>query len=307
MNEDRSTASPEIKAELQLAEELIKNEIFDEALTYLYKLLEKQDNPQVHYLIGRVLYIKGQFQKSIEHLTTVVAKEPDNWKAHELLGEIYRTLGNNETAESFYQKATNINPQTSKSWKGLGKISMNRGEFQAAVIAFETYLKLSPDDAEVWILLGKCYFELGNYASATDAYNVAIDLESTNMELYELLGDVYLKMGYPDIAKRQYQRALTVEEKTRDVNLRLYHKLIRLHLEEKEYAKAFNLCTTIESLMSDTDPDTLFYAGKALVGLGNIYEGMQKVKRAYKKEQREEYIRYLSSLEDELLKRRGML
>lgn len=306
MDEDRGR-SPEIEAELQLVEELIKNEIFDEALAYLYKLLERQDSPQVHYLIGRVLYIKGQFQKSLEHLTTVVANEQDNWKAHELLGEIHRTLGNNDAAENFYQKATSINPQASRSWKGLGKIAMNRGEFQAAVLSFETYLKLNSDDAEVWILLGKCYFELENYTSAIDAYNVAIDLEPTNIQLYELLGDVYLRMGHPDIAKRQYQRALTVEEKTRDVNLRLYHKLIRLHLEEKEYAKAFNLCTTIESLMADTDPDTLFYAGKALVGLGNIYEGMEKVKLAYKKEQREEFMRYLSSLEDDLLKRRGML
>lgn len=295
-----------IEAELLLAKELIKGQILDEALSYLKKILEKTDQPEVHYLIGKVLYLKGKFQESVSHLTTVIAQDPNHWQAYELLGELYRTLEDYGTAEEFYQKATNINQQAKLAWKGLGKIALAREELQTTVLAFETYLKLAEEDKDVWVLLGDCYDKLGNYSSAVDAYNVAIDLDPTDISLYEKLGDVYAKMGYLDIAKKQYQRALMVKEKTRETELSIYHKLIKIHLQEKEYAKAYNLCMSLESTMLNPDPDTLFYAGQALVGIGNIYEGIEKIKQALKKEKRKEFEQYLNSLEDELLKKRGL-
>ncbi|MCG3215213.1 MAG: tetratricopeptide repeat protein [Candidatus Heimdallarchaeota archaeon] len=288
------------KFEVELIESLIDNGLYDEAISYLDRLIERyEEDTYILHLKGKTYYLNGKFNQAIEELTTVIALDSDFWMAFELLGEIYRSTNQPELAETYYFKATAINPRAMKSWLGRGKLALQRGEFQIAVLSFETYLRTNNEEAEVWRLLGRSYRELQNYISSIDSYNEAIDVDPTHQGLYEELGDLYLSMGHPDIAKEKYLQGLQVEEKTRPISKELYHKLANLYLEEGLNQKAFNLCNELLIIAKD-DSEALFISGKALVKLGQNYEGIQLMKKAFAKTQKSEYKEYLEELNRQL-------
>ncbi|MHA1828454.1 MAG: tetratricopeptide repeat protein [Candidatus Heimdallarchaeaceae archaeon] len=285
----------EKKLEIELVESLINNNLYEEALPFLSRLFDKYDDLYFKYLRGKVFFLSGKFNEAISELTTVIAEDSDFWQAYEMLGELYRATNKPELAETYYFKATALNPRAIKSWLGRGRLALQRREFQVAILSFETYLRINKEDVEVWRLLGESYSEIDNYMSAIDSYNQAIELEPTNQQLYEELGDLYQKMGYPEIAKEKYLQGLQVEEKTRPINQSLYYKLAKLYLEEGHNQKAFNLCNELLTLRKN-DAEAIFLSGKALIAMGQKYEGTQRVKKALKLNPKEEYKLYLDQL-----------
>jgi Flp pilus assembly protein TadD len=287
------------KYDIELLESLIENGLYEESLSFINRSIAKYTDISLKYLKGKVYYLMGKFDESIAELSSVIAEDSDYWEAYELLGEIYRIRNQTEIAENYYFKSTSLNPRATQSWLGRGKLAMARGEFQVAVLSFETYLRTKREDIEVWKLLGRSYKELENFVSAVDAYNDAIELEPTNQELYEELGDLYLFMGHEDVAKDKYLQAMQVEEKTRPVNAKIYNKLSRLYLAEGNIQKAFNMCNELLTLSKNND-EALFLSGKALIKMGQRYEGTVRIKRALEISGKSEYKDFLNKLDNEL-------
>ncbi|MHA1550652.1 MAG: tetratricopeptide repeat protein [Candidatus Heimdallarchaeaceae archaeon] len=285
--------------QIELIESLIDNQLFDEALPFLERMMKKYNDPYFIYLRGRVYYLTGKFKQTIEELTSVITMDSDFWKAYELLGETYRTTNQTELAETYYFKATSLNPQAIQSWLGRGKVALQRREFQIAVLCFETYLRDKKKDSAVWRLLARSYKELDNHTSAIDAYNEAISIDPINQLLYEELGDLYQLIGREDIAQQKYLEGLQVEEKTRPVKKELYHKLARLYLSKGDNQKAFNICNELLALLKD-DSGATFLSGKALIRLGQRYDGITRIKRAIEKDPQVEYMEFLKDVDREL-------
>ena len=285
--------------EMELLESLVENNLLDEALSFLNRMIEKYQDTELLFLRGKILYLQGQFKLAVQELTSVIASDSDHWESYELLGEIYRIWNQYEVAETYYFKATALNPRAFQSWLGRGKLALYRGEYQVAILSFETYLRIKKDDIEIWRVLARSYKEIENYLSAIDAYNEAIEIDPTNQQLYEELGDLYEYMGHPEIAKEKYLQALQVEEKTRLVNKNLYNKLSRIYLKEGDIQKTYNLCNELLTLVKDDD-EALFLSGKALIKMGQRYEGTMRIKKALTVADKIEYREYLDKLDNEL-------
>lgn len=285
--------------QIELIESLIDNQLFDEALPFLERMMKKYNDPYFIYLRGKVYYLTGNFKQTIEELTSVIAMGSDFWRAYELLGETYRSINQTELAETYYFKATSLNPQAIQSWLGRGKVAMQRGEFQIAVLCFETFLRNRKKDSEVWRLLAVSYKKLDNHTSAIDAYNEAISIDPINQLFYEELGDLYQIIEREDLAQQKYLEGLQVEEKTRPIKKELYHKLARLYLSKRNNQKAFNTCNELLALMKD-DSEATFLSGKALIRLGQRYEGITRIKRAIEKDPQPEYEEFLKDVDREL-------
>jgi len=182
---------------------------------------------------------------------------------------------------------------------GKGKIAYHKGEFQTAILCFKTFVQENVERSDIWHLLAKAYKSVNNELKAIDSYNIAIDFDPLNKELYEELGDIYFELGHKDIAKEKYLQALQVEEKTRDINISLYLKVIKILLEENQNLRAFNLCNEI-LVFQKNNVDALFLSGVALIQMGNIPEGKKRVEEAYSIEKRDDIWDYLNSLEKEI-------
>lgn len=293
------TSKNEKELEIELIESIIDNGLYTEALSFLERLFNKHKDINFKFLRGKVFFLSGKFSQAIGELTTVIAEDSDYWQAYEFLGEIYRSTNQPELAETYYFKATSINPRAIQSWLGRGKLAMQRREYQIAVLSFETYLRINKEDVEVWKLLGQSYKEMDNYMSAIDSYNQAIEIDPINQSLYEELGDLYSEIGHPDIAKEKYLQGLQVEEKTRPVNSILYNKLARIYLKEGHNQRAFNLCNELLTLQKN-DAEALYLSGRALVNLGQKYEGTQRIKRALEIEEKSEFKEYLDELDRQI-------
>ncbi|MCK5410346.1 MAG: tetratricopeptide repeat protein, partial [Candidatus Heimdallarchaeota archaeon] len=163
----------------------------------------------------------------------------------------------------------------------------------------ETFLRSNKKDSAVWRLLARSYKELDNHTSAVDAYNEAISIDPINQLLYEELGDLYQLIGRDDIAQQKYLEGLQVEEKTRPVKKELYHKLARLYLSKGDNQKAFNICNELLALLKD-DSGATFLSGKALIRLGQRYDGITRIKRAIEKDPQVEYMEFLKDVDREL-------
>ena len=285
--------------QIELIESLIDNQLFDEAMPFLERMMIKYNDPYFIFLRGKIFYLTGKFKQTIEELTSVIAMDSDFWKAYELLGETYRSTNQTELAETYYFKSTALNPQAVQSWLGRGKVAQLRGEYQIAILCFETYLRINNKDSEVWMLLGRTYKEIDNHTSAIDAYNESIQIDPTNLLLYEELGDIYQTIGREDLAQQRYLQGLQVEETTRPLKKELYYKLARIYLKQGNNQKAFNLCNELLVLMRG-DPEALFLSGKALINLGHRYDGITNIKRAIKKDPKTEYEEFLLQADRDL-------
>ncbi len=281
---------------IELAEKMISNQLYKEALSILDKLLLNYNDPDIFYLKAKIFFLQGKFSEAIDVLMTLINIDSSYLHGYELLGECYRCLNNLELAETFYQKAISVDPKTLISWLGKGKIAYKKGDYHEAVLCFKTYLNDNVEQSEIWLLLARSYLNMNHTMEAIDAYNMAIEFDPLNVSLYEELGDLYIKLGREDIAKEKYLQALQVEEKTRDIPSSIYIKTVRILLKEGKFLKAFNLCNELLSFDPD-NIDALFLSGKALVGLGNKKEGKDRVEQAYSLKKTDEYYDYLIELE----------
>ncbi|MHA1115893.1 MAG: tetratricopeptide repeat protein [Candidatus Heimdallarchaeaceae archaeon] len=285
---------------LELAKQMMEQQLYEEALSILEKgLKENPSNKDFLWLKAKILFITGKFNETIETLSSLILLEKSNAKAYELMGETYRCLNNLEVAEEYYQKALELDSNSFVSWLGKGKIAYHKGEFQTAILCFKTFVQENVERSDIWHLLAKAYKSVNNELEAIDSYNMAIDFDPLNKELYEELGDIYFELGHKDIAKEKYLQALQVEEKTRDINISLYLKVIKILLEENQNLRAFNLCNEI-LVFQKNNVDALFLSGVALIQMGNIPEGKKRVEEAYSIEKRDDIWDYLNSLEKEI-------
>ncbi len=83
----------------------------DDAAYYLEKAIAVSDeSSRAHFLLGRVLYMKGDLDEALVKLEACLSLDPDNAHAHNSLGVVSSQKGWVDRAEEAFQQAVSLDP-----------------------------------------------------------------------------------------------------------------------------------------------------------------------------------------------------
>ena len=172
-----ATGDPEARA--NLADLLIANETYPEAISLLSSLIAEARTPE--------------------------------WQLYYARGRAYERSGQWKPAEADLYKALSLRPDEAELLNYLGYAWIDRGErLQEAMGMVEKAVAANPRSGAIVDSLGWAHYRLGDFKKATELLEQAVELEAGDPEINNHLGDAYWMVGRKDEAVFQWRRVLTL-------------------------------------------------------------------------------------------------
>ncbi len=168
------------------ANQLFNEKNYDEALTVLQELLEKNPSTyQIHVLIGDCYREKGDFDKAIESYDRGIeeAKKDEKMgeeiiaKALAGIGDCYFRKGDFETAQSFFKQSIDTNPENEALAYNVGEIYFSSQKLDEAIHYFTIATQIKPDWPLPYYKLGLVNLNKTDYEKAKEHFKKFLELE----------------------------------------------------------------------------------------------------------------------------------
>ncbi len=196
------------------------------------------------YLLGRNLYLSGQYQdalKSLNHATKLnprylpafhikirilleLNKNEAALKVSDstlmigetamnyfLQGEVNKRLNARQKAEWAYSKATKIDKGFIEAYIALADLAAGMNKAEETLRNADAALAINPDADAAFIVRSRGFALLKQYDEAIDDVSYAIRLDPTNIQAYYWRGTYYLENHKPHEALKDFEHVLTVE------------------------------------------------------------------------------------------------
>ncbi len=139
---------------LRPLEYLINRSLFEEAADYLESLqsvlpteLEPENRARLIVAEAGIALERGEAEKAIDRLKSLVAAQPLAAEALLLLGEAYQREERFEEAEFVLQRVLSITEKKAEARAALGRMEVRRGDFEAALAHLRQARELEPHRA----------------------------------------------------------------------------------------------------------------------------------------------------------------
>jgi Tfp pilus assembly protein PilF len=168
------------------ANQLFNEKNYDEALTILQQLLEKNPNTyQIHILIGDCYREKGDFDKAIESYDKAIeeAKKDEKMgteiiaKALAGIGNCHFKKGDFETAQSFFKQSIDTYPENEALAYNVGEIYFSSQKLDEAIQYFTIATQIKPDWPAPYYKLGLVNLNKADYEKAKEHFRKFLELE----------------------------------------------------------------------------------------------------------------------------------
>ena len=138
----------------QLARVYSKLKRHDEALNFIYKLLQlsddKEENASFFLALGQLMEQTGDYQAAIEYYRGAFSLKPSNtgvwYLVNNNLGFCLNKLKRHGEAEGYLDAAVKIDPTRPNAYKNLGLCFMGRGDYVKAAEYFIFSVKADASD-----------------------------------------------------------------------------------------------------------------------------------------------------------------
>ena len=184
-------------------------------------VLLKQNDADIHFLLGRKLkrygsYLKNDEQKEKyleagQEFVKVVKQKPNFAEAYYEIGEVFIELKDESLAVGAFREAIKLKPELLDAHNALGLLLANQGKFDEAEKEYREVIKLYPNDAEARYGLGNIFRVQEKYVDAVKEFREAIRLKPDDAESYGGLGVTLYKQGKYKEAERAHREALKLK------------------------------------------------------------------------------------------------
>lgn len=141
--------NPDFQGEsyLYITKILIELNDYEEALKSILKAEEiTSSNWEVHFLSGKVYYLKGMFIHAINSFQKAMKFHSAEPAIHEWQGKAYLKLGDYINAEKSFLECITISEPSSDTYSYLGLVCLNTRKIEQAREYFEKALSLDPSN-----------------------------------------------------------------------------------------------------------------------------------------------------------------
>jgi tetratricopeptide (TPR) repeat protein len=178
---------------LKLGEVLLEQGRLDEAEKQFQAVLAfDPDNPRAELGLGRLAYLRANWQASREHLARSAQRAPGVRATHAVLAEVYSRLGDataadeelrraNETTDDLawpdpYVEAVDLLKTGMEARLNLAGSLLLQGRVKEAITLMEETVRSRPDSYAAHLAYGRLLVQVGNLPQAEQEYREAVRL-----------------------------------------------------------------------------------------------------------------------------------
>ncbi len=143
----------------------------EEGKVYLQQALEAGGSGMDQYVVGRIYYYLGEYEKA--YLALEEAKEKGGEESYLYLGRAYEATGDYNYAANVYNSYLNSYEGSAELYNQLGLCEMARGDYRKALEAFQAGMQLEDDPILQTLSFNEitAYEYLGEYERAAALLN----------------------------------------------------------------------------------------------------------------------------------------
>ncbi len=158
--------------------------------------------PNVHFLMGNLLWRRERHEEALPELQAELKLTPNYPPALYEIADIHYTLGNNEEAEKYYLEAVKFDPTMAEAHLGLERIYSAQGEYEKALTHLQKVVEIAPDDPTPHYRLGLTYRKAGKEQEAARAMDMFQQLKAKEKAGRTVVGgDAQKPRGKPQAAE----------------------------------------------------------------------------------------------------------
>lgn len=164
-----------------------------------------------HSCLGMVYEGTGKYNDAVSEYRRALELEPINDDAIRGLASAYASLGRTDEAEKTFQVAVGVRPQYWKNYNSLGALYVSDGRYEDAAKMFTQVIALAPDSFRGYSNLGATYIRLGRYPEAIKSLQDSIKIRATE-NAFSNLGTAYFSLRQFDDAAKNYSEATKLND-----------------------------------------------------------------------------------------------
>ena len=185
-------------------------ETIDLAVRYLERARSlKAEDGELYLLLGRLYFLKKEFNRSISALLHHIEFEPRSEEGFLLLAQDYIQLEDFAKAEESLKKAVEIAPLDLRPLVTLINLYRYHRNYQGLAETYERALKLQPDEPEFLRGLGFSYLKLGKAKEAISLLEKALSKDPNDITALRLEAECFCQLKDFSKAEELFNRALT--------------------------------------------------------------------------------------------------
>jgi tetratricopeptide (TPR) repeat protein len=209
---------------LKLGEVLLEQGRLDEAERQFQAVLAfDPDNPRAELGLGRVAYLRGNWQASRQRLARSAQRAPGVRATHAVLAEVYSRLGDmtaadeelcraNETTDDLawpdpYVEAVDLLKTGLEARLNLAHSLLLQGRVKEAITLVEETVRSRPDSYAAHLAYGRLLVQVGNLPQAEYEYREAVRLAPEVFQAQVELGRFLQRQGKLAEAAACFRRA----------------------------------------------------------------------------------------------------
>ena len=228
--------------------------------------LKPDDRPVLHKVLPLYQSTK-QWQRVVDVILKVAEMEKDPLKLGRLyysVGVIYRDeVKNAEEAVNCFNMSLDASVENLKAFEAIDRILTQRKDWKNLERAYRKMLhriagKGRPDlEINLWHFLGEIYrTRMQQFEPAAEAFKMASMLDPDNNMRHEILAELYVSLpGRIDDAVREYQWMI----QKNPYNVESYKALRKLYFDNRQFDKAWCLCSTLSFLKKASAEEQQFF------------------------------------------------
>jgi len=250
-SQSAAAASPSQKADLQKAEELIQQGLFEQAREIVGgQLKQNPSSVDAYNLLGIAYTGEKDYAHALDAFQRALQLAPNSTKTHNNLGNLYVAQQKPDLAEKEFTKVLSLAPANRDANYNLALVLLAKGSPLAAIQHFQ---RVHPLTVEARFNLVRAYLQAGKTA---EAVHIARDLSAAHKQdaqLHFTLGVLLATAKQYKTAQLELEQANALQPETFEI----LHDLGQVYLRELEYAKA-NLALNRALKLKPDSVETLY-------------------------------------------------
>ena len=175
----------------------------------LQDALNLKPNSQEAYLkLGEIAYYSRDYDRAMDNLSKVTAKDPQNRTALFMKGFIYKETGDTANAVVLLRKVCDLYPEYEPAFEELGMLYANRHD-PLALEYLNTAIRLEPQNTNALYGLAMFHQDLNHMDQAEEIYKQILDINDNDKHAWHNRGYIQLfTYGDYDLAIQYFTRAI---------------------------------------------------------------------------------------------------
>lgn len=167
-------------------------------------------------------YQKGEAEKAIKDLKSIINKTPGYLLVYSHLAKIYRETGRTGLAINILDEGLKNNPGNPSLLSKLGIFLAESDKVEKAVEILEQCIKMRSSDPENFNYLGVAYYKSRKFEKALMNYRKALELDNNYAPVFNNIGSLYLTLYRGNRDERGYALAMENFNKALEIDPKLY-------------------------------------------------------------------------------------